>query len=106
MSREEEADEEGFEQLERFLEDWPRRDFLRRMGGAAAWTAFLGGVLEFLDACGGGTTATSQNGKKGGHIVQGAFSDVRTFNSMRSSETPSNQLNGLSFDGVLKSKKN
>jgi len=40
MSRDEEADDKGFEQFERFLENWSRRDFLRRMGGAAAWTAF------------------------------------------------------------------
>src|SRR6202140_3399521 len=96
----------GFEQFERFLEDWSRRDFLRRMGGAAAWTAFSGGVLEFLDACGGGTTPTTQTGKKGGHIVEGNFSDVRTFNSMLRSDTASNQLIGLMFDGLLNSKKN
>src|SRR6202162_3887839 len=106
MSREEEADDKGFEQFERFLEDWSRRDFLRRMGATAAWTVFSGGALELLDACGGGTTTTSQTGKKGGHVVEGAFSDVRTFNSMLSSDTASNQVIGLMFDGLLNSKKN
>jgi len=106
MIRDEEAEDKGFEQFERFLEDWSRRDFLRRMGGAAAWTAFSGGVLEFLDACAGGNTTTSVTAKKGGHIVEGAFSDVRTFNSMLSSDTASNQVIGLMFDGLLNSKKN
>src|SRR6202795_1637782 len=105
MSRDEEADDKGFEQFERFLENWSRRDFLRRMGATAAWTAFSGGALELLDACAGGTTTPVQAGKKGGHVVEGNFSDVRTFNSMLSSDTASNQLIGLMFDGMLTNKK-
>ncbi len=106
MSRDEEAEDKGFAQFERFLEDWSRRDFLRRMGATAAWTAFTGGALEFLEACAGGNTQSSLTPKKGGHVVEGAFSDVRTFNSMLSSDTASNQLIGLMFDGLLNSKKN
>ena len=34
--------------FERFLDEWSRRDFLRRMGGAAAFTAFMAGGMEFL----------------------------------------------------------
>lgn len=104
MSQDETGGDKGFEQFERFLEEWSRRDFLRRMGATAAWTVFSGGVLEFLDACGGGSTAPV--GKKGGHVIEGNFSDVRTFNSMLSSDTASNQLIGLMFDGLLNSKKN
>ena len=105
MSQEETGADKGFEQFEKFLEEWSRRDFLRRMGATAAWSAFGGGVLEFLDACAGGGTV-GLTPKKGGHVVEGNFSDVRTFNSMLSSDTASNQLIGLMFDGLLNSKKN
>lgn len=106
MSQDQIGDEKGFEQFERFLEDWSRRDFLRRMGATAAWTAFSGGMLEFLQACGGGTTTTSLTPKKGGHVIEGNFSDIRTLNSMLSSDTASNQVIGLMFDGLLNVKKN
>ncbi len=107
MSRDETRDDKSFQQFETFLEDWSRRDFLRRMGAAAAWTAFSGGVLEFLEACGGGTaTPTGLTPKKGGHVIEGNFSDVRTFNSILSSDTASNQVIGLMFEGLLNSKKN
>src|ERR1700676_808978 len=106
MSRDEEADDKGFEQFERFVENWSRRDFLRRMGATAAWTAFSGGALELLDACAGGTTTPVQAGKKGGHVVEGNFSDVRTLDSMLTSDTRSNHLIVLMFDALLNSKKN
>ena len=99
MSRDEDADA-GFQQFERFLEEWSRRDFLKRAGGAAAYLTFLAGGIEFLEACaGGGNQGTTA--KKGGHVVEGNFSDVRTFNSMLSSDTASNQNIGLMFDGLL-----
>jgi peptide/nickel transport system substrate-binding protein len=104
MSLEEDAKDPGFEQFEQFLDEWSRRGFLKRMGAMGAWFAFSGGLIEFLEACGGSSTA--QAGKKGGHVVEGAFSDVRTFNSMLSSDTASNQVIGLMFDGLLNSKKN
>ena len=107
MRQDESGDDKGFEQFERFLEDWSRRDFLRRMGATAAWTAFSGGMLEFLQACGGGTTTpTGLTPKKGGHVIEGNFSDIRTLNSMLSSDTASNQVIGLMFDGLLNVKKN
>lgn len=106
MSRDGDADDKGFEQFERFLEHWSRRDFLKRTGGAAAYMAFLAGGLEFLEACGGGSTQTSQTPKKGGHVIEGNFSDIRTLNSMLSSDTASNQVIGLMFDGLLNYKKN
>ncbi len=105
MSRDEVADDKGFEQFERFLEAWSRRDFLKRAGGAAAYVAFLGGAVEFLDACAGTPTTTTTTAKKGGHVVEGNFSDVRTMNSMLSSDTASNQVIGLMFDGLLNYKK-
>ncbi|MGA8924058.1 MAG: ABC transporter substrate-binding protein, partial [Candidatus Dormiibacterota bacterium] len=106
MSGDEDAEKQGFEQFERFLDEWSRRDFLKRLGATGAWFAFSAGVVEFLEACASSTTTTSQTGKKGGHIVEGNFSDIRTFNSMLSSDTASNQLIGLMFDGLLNSKKN
>jgi peptide/nickel transport system substrate-binding protein len=105
MSREEDAGDPGFERFERFLEEWSRRDFLKRVGGAAAYVAFLGGAAEFLDACAGNTTTPTTNVKKGGHVVEGNFSDIRTLNSMLSSDTASNQVIGLMFDGLLNSRK-
>ena len=102
MSRDEVADDQGFAQFEKFLEDWSRRDFLKRMGGAAAYTMFLAGAVEFLEACAGTTNNnTSGTPKKGGHVVEGNFSDIRTLNSMLSSDTASNQVIGLLFDGLL-----
>ena len=104
MSQDE--DEAGFRQFERFIDEWSRRDFLKRAGGAAAYLTFLAGGVEFLEACAGGTTGGGQQAKKGGHVVEGNFSDVRTFNSMFSSDTASNQVIGLMFDGLLTYKKN
>lgn len=101
MSRDEVADDQGFAQFEKFLEAWSRRDFLKGMGGAAAFFAFSAGMVDFLEACGGGTNNTSSQAKKGGHVVEGNFSDIRTLNSMLSSDTASNQVIGLMFDGLL-----
>ena len=108
MSRDEGSEDSGFEGFERFLEDWSRRDFLKRAGGAAAYLAFTAGAVELLEACGGGSgnNNTSLTPKKGGHVVEGNFSDVRTFNSMLSSDTASNQVIGLMFDGLLNERKN
>ena len=107
MSRDEDAADPGFAQFERFLEEWSRRDFLRRAGGTAAFMAFSGGLIEFLNACAGngGTSNSGGTAKKGGHIVEGNFTDIRTFNSMLSSDTASNQVIGLMFDGLTNQKK-
>jgi len=103
MSRDEDPDK-GFSQFERFLDEWSRRDFLKRTGGAAAYLAFMAGGAEWLAACGPGTTGVTP--KKGGHVVEGNFSDIRTLNSMLSSDTASNQVIGLLFDGLLNSRAN
>src|SRR5258708_33538447 len=52
-------DDEGFARFERFLEDWSRRDFLKPMGGAAAYAAFSAAVVEVLEAWGGGGTPST-----------------------------------------------
>ncbi len=106
MSRDEDHKDDGFAQFEQFLEEWSRRDFLKRTGGAAAYLSFMGGGLAaFLEACAGGTSNNTPTAKKGGHVVEGNFSDIRTLNSMLSSDTASNQVIGLMFDGLLNYKK-
>jgi len=106
MSRDEDAADKGFAQFEKFLDEWSRRDFLKRSGGAAAYMAFAGGVMEFLQACAGnGNSNNTTAAKKGGHVVEGNFSDIRTLNSMLSSDTASNQVIGLMFDGLTNQKK-
>src|SRR5438552_7832760 len=105
MSRDEDPQDGGFAQFERFVEGWSRRDFLKRTGGAAAYLAFMAGGAELLAACAGGGTQ-SATPKKGGHVVEGNFTDMRTLNSMLSSDTASNQVIGLMFDGLLNYKKN
>ncbi len=106
MSRVEDHKDDGFAQFEQFLEEWSRRDFLKRTGGAAAYLSFMGGGLAaFLEACAGGTSSNTPTAKKGGHVVEGSFSDIRTLNSMLSSDTVSNQVIGLMFDGLLNYKK-
>ncbi|HEV2415252.1 MAG TPA: ABC transporter substrate-binding protein [Candidatus Dormibacteraeota bacterium] len=104
MSRDEDADE-GFARFERFLDEWSRRDFLKRTGGAAAYLAFGAGIVEFLQACASSSNNQGTTAKKGGHVVEGNISDIRTLNSMLSSDTASNQVIGLLFDGLTNQKK-
>jgi len=102
MSRDEGAGDPGFEQFERFLEEWSRRDFLRRMGMSAAWLAFSAGAVELLEACGGGgTNTTSVNPVKGGKLIEGTISDISTFNTLNSGDVNSTQMITLNFDGLL-----
>jgi len=100
---------DGFDNFERFLKEWSRRDVLRGMGGAAAFSLFTAGGLEFLEACGNGgstSTQTAPQGKKGGHLVEGNFSDISFLNSVLSSDTASNTVISLLFEGLLLSKPN
>src|SRR5260370_11991248 len=90
MSRDEGAGEPGFEQFERFLEEWSRRDFLRRMGLSAAWLAFSAGAVDLLEACGaGGTNTTSVNPVKGGKLIEGTIHHLSTFNTLTSGDVNS-----------------
>jgi peptide/nickel transport system substrate-binding protein len=100
---------DGFDKFEQFLQEWSRRDFLRRMGAAAAFTGFMAGGLEFLEACGtggGGSNQPTEQAKKGGHVVEGNFTDISFMNSVLSSDTASNQVIGMLFEGLLGSKPN
>src|SRR2546425_3081569 len=71
MSGDVDAEDKGFEQFERFLEHWSRRDFLKRAGGATAYMAFAVGGLSFLEACGGGETPPTPAPPKRGPAVAG-----------------------------------
>ncbi len=100
---------DGFDRFEQFLKEWSRRDFLRGMGGAAAFAAFTAGGLEFLEACSGGSSSSTQTttqGKKGGHVVEAGFSDISFLNSVLSSDTVSSHMISMLFEGLLLRKPN
>ncbi len=94
----------GFEQFERFLDEWSRRDFLRGVGGAVALSAFMAGGVELLAACGTNPSSQNQNVKKGGHITEGSTSDPTTFNTIFITDTASSIPNGMMFTGLIDSK--
>ncbi|HKF15812.1 MAG TPA: ABC transporter substrate-binding protein [Candidatus Dormibacteraeota bacterium] len=101
MSSNSSSDRES-EQFDLFLQDWSRRDVLRGMGGALAFTAFLAGGMELLAACGGGgTTTTTQNVVKGGHLVEGSISDIANLNPIFSNDTASNTVRDMIYDRLL-----
>lgn len=85
--------EREFDRFERFLDHWSRRDFLRGLGAAAAWTAFSAGGLEALAACGNQpSNTTSLTPKKGGKLVAATIADPKTFNSVLSNDAASNYI--------------
>lgn len=98
----EDEDPRGFEQFERFLDEWSRRDFLRRMGWGAAWLAFSAGVVDLIEACGPGNGGNGGGSPvKGGKLIEGTISDISTFNTLNSGDTSSTQMITLLFDGLL-----
>lgn len=99
MSRDEVVDP-GFEQFEKFFDEWSRRDFLRNMGAGAAYLAFMAGGLEFLEACAGGTSTTTANVKEGGHIVESSISDLKNFNAVLTTDYTSDQMISMINDGL------
>jgi peptide/nickel transport system substrate-binding protein len=101
------SDFEGFEQ---FLGEWSRRDFLRTMGGAAAFAAFMAGGVEFLAACANAgqssQPSTTVSPKTGGHLTEGVISDAKQLVPYLISDTASSQPTGLMFEALLGSKPN
>src|SRR5437016_14219996 len=96
-------DDGHLEQFGGFLDEWSRRDFLRRMGGAAAFAAFAGGGVGFLEACGnggGGSNQASGTPKKGGHVTEGWAFDIKNFNSILIQDVYSNICTGLCNEGL------
>jgi len=101
MTQKEGDGDQQFEQFERFLKEWSRRDFLRRMGAAAAYTAFSVGIVDFLEACGNQAPSTSLTPVKGGKLIEGTISDISSFAVLNSGDTASSQMIWLLFDGLL-----
>jgi peptide/nickel transport system substrate-binding protein len=93
--------DDGMERFERFLEEWSRRDFLRGIGGAVAFSAFMAGGAELLAACGAGQTAQNQNVKKGGHVVEGSTSDPTIFTPGFITDTASSIPSNMMYEGLL-----
>ena len=96
--------------LARLLGSPNRRDFLKWAGGAAAYTGLFSGAGAFLEACGGGGQSggsqASATPKKGGHVTEGWANELKTFNSLLSSDVYSNLCIGMCFDGLLNIKAN
>ncbi len=99
---------DGFDRFDQFLSEWSRRDFLRRMGGAAAFAAFSAGGLGWLEACGGNQAAKTDTGKavKGGHIIEGSISDIGNLNPIFTNDTASLQVTYRLYDGLLDAEAN
>jgi peptide/nickel transport system substrate-binding protein len=91
-----------FGKFEQFLDAWSRRDFLRGMGGTLAFSAFLAGGLEFLEACGGGPApTTTQNAVRGGHLVEGVITDISNMNPVFINDTASQIVGYRAYEGLL-----
>jgi peptide/nickel transport system substrate-binding protein len=101
----EELSEKGFDDFERFLDAWSRRDFLRGMGGGLAFASFLAGGMELLAACGvgsgGGSQSSSQNAKRGGHIVEGNPTDIANLNPLYINDVYSQTVAYRMYDCLL-----
>src|SRR5689334_18487630 len=95
----------GFGDFDQFLDAWSRRDFLRSMGGAAAFAAFFAGGMELLAACGGGnssgTQTNTQNAKRGGHIVEGNPTDISNLNPIYVNDVYSQTISGRLYEALL-----
>jgi peptide/nickel transport system substrate-binding protein len=100
MTQKEGDGDQQFEQFERFIDEWSRRDFLRNLGVGTAYLAFMAGGLDFLAACGGGSTSTGVTVKEGGHIVEASTSDTKTFNSVLTSDYTSDHMISMVNDGL------
>jgi peptide/nickel transport system substrate-binding protein len=91
--------------FDQFLDAWSRRDFLRTMGGAVAFATFLGGGMELLAACGGGnaggTQTSTQNAKRGGHIVEGNPTDISNLNPIYVNDVYSQTISGRLYEALL-----
>ncbi len=98
-SSEREAD--GFQAFERFLDHWSRRDFLRGMGGALAFSAFMAGGVELLEACGNPAQQSTVTPQNGGTLIEGWSTEPSYLLPVRSSDVYSNIANRLLFEGLL-----
>ena len=99
-----ETDQGGYRRFEEFLDQWSRRDFLKRTGAAGAYLAFMAGGVEALAACatnGTPSTGPSATPRKGGNLVTAGLGDVRTFNPVLSTDGNSNFIILRILDGLI-----
>lgn len=91
-----------------FLKEWSRRDFLGRLGSAAAFSAFLAGGGALLEACatGGGGNATPRSPVKGGKLVEGQTFDIATLNPFIAVDGYSQLLAAQLFDPLMAARGN
>src|SRR6267378_1683260 len=75
MSRDDTADP-GFEQFEQFLKEWSRRDFLRRLGAAAAYPVSPAGIGPFREGGGGATPPPPHPPERGGKLREATIADT------------------------------
>lgn len=96
------ADEE-LDRFERFLDKWCRRDFLRSLGGAVAFSAFMAGGAELLAACAPNDAAptTTQNAKHGGHVIEGNPADISNLNPIYVSDVCSQTVAYRLYEALL-----
>lgn len=95
----------SLDDFDQFLDAWSRRDFLRGIGGTVAFTTFLAGGMELLEACGGGsgssTQTNTQNAKRGGHIVEGNPTDIANLNPIYVNDVYSQTVSARLYEALL-----
>src|SRR2546430_2692525 len=92
------------ERLERLRDDWSRRDFLRRLGGAAALSAVTAGGMGLLEACSGSPQPAPAGGgpRRGGHLIEGATSvDPNSLNPFFISSVTDARWSSLLFSNLV-----
>lgn len=93
--------------FEEFLELWSRRDFVRRLGGGLAFSLFMAGGIELLEACGQSPSSQRALEKvvKGGHLVEGAIGDITQLNPILGLGFTTNiYVINMLFDGLVAGK--
>ncbi|MGI8563029.1 MAG: ABC transporter substrate-binding protein [Candidatus Dormibacter sp.] len=105
MSKQDLTGDEGYQRFEEFLDEWSRRDFLRGMGAATAFTLFAAGGMELLAACGGGGGGGQQpsQAKKGGHVVEATIADLQYLNPVLYGDTASSTATSMIYDSLYMS---
>ncbi len=104
MSKQELVGDEECRQLEEFLDEWSRRDFLRGLGAATAFSLFAAGGMELLAACeGGGGGQKPGPVRKGGHVVEATVFDLQYLNPVLYGDTASAAATAMIYDALYMS---
>ena len=92
-----------------FGREWSRREFLRLMGRTAGFATLAAGPLEIANACamsGPGRAAEAVRPRIGGHLTEGAPTDVSQLTPYLAADTFSVLVAGLLFEPLLSSTAN